>query len=162
MIGHEEMREIERFVYEEARLADESRYADWEALWEPDGTYWVPLGEGDFDRERDLSIVNDTRARLASRVRQLQTGKHFAQVPASFMRRLVTNLEAKRLSEREVEVSGNFLCLELAIQSTREQRLWGGRVLYRLRRREAGYGIFHKKVTLVNGSEPLPNLPFLV
>ena len=30
------------FLYREARLADEARYAEWEALWTDDGVYWVP------------------------------------------------------------------------------------------------------------------------
>ena len=39
------------FLYLEARLADESRYLEWEALVEDDMVYWVPRGEGDFDIE---------------------------------------------------------------------------------------------------------------
>jgi len=42
------------FLYLEARLADESRYLDWEALVEDDMIYWVPRGEGDFDIDKHL------------------------------------------------------------------------------------------------------------
>ena len=35
-------RAVAAFLYREARLADEARYAEWLALWTEDGVYWVP------------------------------------------------------------------------------------------------------------------------
>ena len=37
-----EYKAVEAFLYKESRLADESRYDEWEALWEDDAVYWVP------------------------------------------------------------------------------------------------------------------------
>ena len=31
------------FIYHEARLADEARYSEWEALWDDSARYWVPM-----------------------------------------------------------------------------------------------------------------------
>ena len=64
------LREVESFVYREARLADESRYSEWEALVTDDMHYWVPNGRADYDPATRLSYVNDNRARLATRIRQ--------------------------------------------------------------------------------------------
>src|SRR5215218_6525084 len=46
--GHD-IREVEQFLYREARFADESDYDSWEALWTDDGLYWVPAGNDDGD-----------------------------------------------------------------------------------------------------------------
>ena len=40
-------REGRGFLYLEARLADESDYDGWEALWTDDAIYWVPAGRAD-------------------------------------------------------------------------------------------------------------------
>src|SRR6056297_2160807 len=31
------------FVYDEARMLDEGRFAEWLTLWLPEGHYWMPL-----------------------------------------------------------------------------------------------------------------------
>lgn len=161
-ISEREYREIEAWIFREARLADESQYEEWEALWDEDGTYWVPAGEVQDDSRPQVSIIDDNRARLASRVRQLQTGQRLAQVPVSIMRRQVTNLEIARLGSSEYEAVGNFLLVELPVQTTRKQRLWGGQVRYHIRTSGEGLKMFHKRVLLVDRSEPIPNLSFLI
>ena len=82
-VGEAERREIEAFVFHEARLADTSQYGEWEALVTEDMHYWVPAGPALGDPAAGLSYINDNRARLATRIRQLQTGKRHAQNPAS-------------------------------------------------------------------------------
>ena len=126
-------REIEAFVFLEARLADESRYGEWEALTTDDFHYWVPNGRADYDPATRLSYVNDNRARLATRIRQLESGVRHAQTPPSPMRRLITNIEVRAADAGEVVVSANQVVYELAAQSTGELRVWPGQVTYRLR-----------------------------
>ena len=92
-------REIEAFLFLEARLADESRYAEWEALLTGDMHYWVPNGAADYDPATRLSFINDNRSRLATRIRQLQTGLRHAQTPVSPMRRLIANIEILEADE---------------------------------------------------------------
>jgi len=93
MVSEQEFREIEHFLYLEARLCDESRYLAWEELLEDDMFYWVPRGEGDFDPNKDVSLLCDNRTRLATRIRQLATGVRYSQVPPSPMRRVISNIE---------------------------------------------------------------------
>ncbi len=161
-ISEQEHRAVEQFIYREARLADESRYREWEALWDDDGSYWVPIDDGNYDRTQRVSMIDDNRARIASRIKQLETGKRYAQVPASTMRRIVSNLELTRLSDSEFEAGANFLLFEVVMPSTHQQRLWGGRVEYRLRRHDGALKMYSKKVTLINAGEPVPNLPSLI
>ena len=157
-------REIEAFLYLEARLADESRWRDWEALCTDDMHYWVPKGRADYDPATRLSFVNDNRARLATRIRQLATGKRYAQTPVSPMRRVVSNIEVMSVDAAagEYRVGANFVLYELAVQATGQLRLWPGRATYRLRRIDGTLRMAQKIVELVNASQPLPNLAFLI
>jgi len=157
-----EWNEIQEFLYLEARLADESRYKEWEELLDNDMIYWVPRGEGDFDPQRDVSIINDNRARLATRLRQLRTGTRHSQTPVSQMRRLLANIQPRRISETEYHVGSNFALFEMQMQSTERVVIWAGRVEHKLRRSESGLRMFFKKVVLVNGGEPIPSLAFLI
>ncbi|MDO8280010.1 MAG: aromatic-ring-hydroxylating dioxygenase subunit beta [Burkholderiaceae bacterium] len=158
----QELALIERFLYTEAQCADESRYDDWEALVEPDMIYWVPRGEGDFDPSRDVSIINDNRPRLATRIRQLKTGTRHSQSPVSPMRRLISNIVATRTGEGLYQVESNFALFEMRVQSTGSMTIWAGRVVHKLRRTDAGLKMYFKKVMLINGDEPVPTLAFLI
>lgn len=152
---------LTRFIYLEARLADESRYSDWEALWDDDAVYWVPRGDGEFDPERHVSHIFDNRKRIATRVRLLNTGYRYSQVPASPMRRLISNVEIDAIDDG-FEIASNFMLLEQNVQSHHRQQIWGGRSIHRVRQADAGLRLYYKKVMLVNGDEPIPNLSFLI
>lgn len=157
-------REVESFLYLEARLADESRYDEWEALLTDDVHYWVPTGRADYDPATRLSYVNDNRARLGTRLRQLRTGLRHAQTPASPMRRTLANIELLAADHEagEVLVAANQVVFEVAAQSTGELRLWPGRVTYRLRRVAGSWKLAAKTIELVHSRDALPNLTFLL
>ena len=164
MIGlsEEEAREIEAFVYREARLADESDYAGWEALLDDELHYWVHYGKADYDPATRISFINDNRTRAATRIRQLMTGVRHAQTPASSMRRMIANLELIERSDDGYTVAGNFVLYEHAIQATNEIRTWAGRVTYGLRRTGDGLRMNRKVVELINASEALPSMAFII
>ena len=160
LLTEAELREVTDFVYREARLADEARYNDWEALWTDDGVYWVPRADG-HDPNTHVSHLYDNRTRIATRVRQLATGYRFSQEPASPMRRLLSNVEVSRLDDG-YEVGSNFMLMETVVQSTHEMRVWAGRTTHRLRRVDGQLRLAYKKVVLVNGDEAIPTLSFLI
>ena len=163
MVPDAEYRAVVEFVYREARLADEARYAEWLALWTDDGVYWVPATtDPDADPQKHLSHIYDNRARLETRVKLLQTGHRYSQEPASLMRRLVSNIEAQPAGDGELSVESNFVLAELAIQAKHEMHWWVGRTTHRLRRVDGDLRMSHKKVVLINAAEPLPNLSFLI
>ena len=153
--------EVERFLYLEARLADENDYDGWEDLWTDDAIYWVPAADLGTDPRDCVSVIYDNRRRIGTRLAQLRTGKRYAQAPASAMRRQVTNIEILGVTgDGDVEVGANFLLLESRLRGI---ELWGGRVTYRLR---PGPGdtvrLAYKKVVLVNHDQAIPTLGFLI
>src|SRR5262249_38642649 len=93
--------EIEDFLYREADLLDERRYDEWLALLAEDVRYWMPMRrnvkvddlEGDFPREgRAISWCDEGKDTLTRRVRQIQTGIHWAEEPVSRISHLASNI----------------------------------------------------------------------
>jgi 3-phenylpropionate/cinnamic acid dioxygenase small subunit len=155
---------VEQFLYREARLADEGDYDAWEALWTNDALYWVPIGGEGGDPEQQMSVIYDNRNRISTRLKQLRTGKRYAQAPPSNLRRLLSNIEylggrANYEGGVDLEVGANFLAIESRSRGT---HLWGGRTTYRLRRRGDDLLLAFKKVVLVDNDQPLPTLGFLI
>jgi len=155
---------VEQFLYREARLADEGDYDAWEALWTDDAVYWVPIGGAGADPQQQMSVIYDNRNRISTRLKQLRTGKRYAQAPPSNLRRLLSNIEF--LGGRstpdggvDLEVGANFLAVE---SRARGIRLWGGRATYRLRSQDAELRLAYKKVILVDNDQPLSTLGFLI
>ena len=157
------LREVEQFLYREARLADDADYDAWEELWADDAIYWVPAGGDDIDPSRQMSIIFDNRSRLGLRVKQLKTGKRHSQTPRSRTRRVVSNIELLEAEPHapggEVVVSANFVVYESRPRGT---RTWAGRYEYRLRRTGNGWRIARKDVFLVDNDRPLSTMAFLV
>jgi 3-phenylpropionate/cinnamic acid dioxygenase small subunit len=155
---------VEQFLYREARLADEGDYDAWEALWTDDALYWVPIGGEGGDPEQQMSVIYDNRSRISTRLKQLRTGKRYAQAPPSHLRRLLSNIEFLGGRENpdgdiDLEVAANFLAIESRSRGT---HLWGGRTTYRLRHRGNDLLLAYKKVVLVDNDQPLPTLGFLI
>lgn len=163
MVSEQDHRAVVGFLYREARLADEARYAEWLALWTEDAVYWVPASpDPDADPETRISHIYDNRARLETRIKLLQTGHRYSQEPASLMRRLVSNIEVEEGQDGELVAGSNFILAELSVQAKAEMHWWVGRTTHHLRRVDGALRMKLKKVVLINAAEPLPNLSFLI
>jgi 3-phenylpropionate/cinnamic acid dioxygenase small subunit len=151
---------VTAFIYREARLQDEHQYEAWEALWTDDGVYWMPANGHDIDPEKEMSIIYDNRSRIALRVKQLLTGKHFTQTPQSRLRHLVSNIELMdQEAGGDIAVASNSLVFE---SSLRDDTIWAARNEYRLRYVDGELRMAYKKVTLVNNDKALYTLSFLI
>jgi 3-phenylpropionate/cinnamic acid dioxygenase small subunit len=153
------LKQVEQFVYREARLQDEHEYDSWESLWTDDGVYWIPANGADIDPEKQMSIVYDNRSRISLRIKQLKTGKRHTQIPQSRLRRLVSNVEIMDRQDGEIRVGANSLIFE---SSVRDDTIWAARNEYVLRWQDGKLKMARKKVTLVNNEKPLYTLSFLV
>ena len=153
------LQDVERFLFREARLADEHKYEEWEALWTDDAIYWVPANGDDVDPERQMSIIYDNRSRIALRVRQLMTGKRHTQEPQSRLRRLISNVELLGEDERGIVVGANSIVFET---NQRGDTLWGARNEYRLRAVDGALRLASKKVLLVNNEKAIYTMSFII
>lgn len=162
--GGWDVRDVEQFLYREARLADENDYDGWEALWTDDAIYWVPAGGADIDPVTQVSVIYDNRRRISTRMQQVKTGKRYAQAPPSNLRRIIGNVEllggrANSMGGADLEVGANFLAYE---SRQRGNELWGGRTTYRLRLIDDQIRLAYKKVVLVDNEREIPTLGFLI
>jgi len=153
------LRAVEQFLYREARLCDEHRFAEWESLWTDDATYWVPANGDDIDPTRQVSVLFDNRARIATRIRQLESGKRHAQSPPSRLARLVGNVEVLADDGGEVTVASVFTIHESRSRGT---TVWAGRYEHVLRRTDDGLRMLRKTARLVDNDKPIPTLAFLI
>jgi len=154
------LREVEQFLFLEARLADEGDYDGWEAVWADDGVYWIQANGHDSDPATQMSILYDNRSRIALRVRQLKHDKRHSQNPRSRLRRILGNVEILDGDPGgDLVVGANFIVYESRERGT---TIWGGRSEYRLRRIEGRWRMARKKVMLVDNDRPLSTLAFLI
>jgi len=153
------LEDVTQFIYREARLQDEHRYDDWEALWTDDGVYWVPANGDGGDPEQEMSIIYDNRSRIGLRIRQYHTGKRFSQTPRSRLRRVVSNVEVLEDDGREIVVAANALVFE---SQTRGDTIWASRNEYVFRREGDELRMARKKVVLVNNGAALSSMAFLI
>lgn len=154
-----DLRAVEQFLFREARLADEHEYELWESLWTDDAVYWVPAGPDDSDPETQMSVIFDNRNRIATRLRQLATGRRHAQVPRSKTRRVLGNVELLEPDGADLVVGANFVLVESRERAT---VTWAGRCTYKLRLVDGELRLAYKKVALVDSAFVLPTLSFLI
>lgn len=158
-----DFREIEQFIYREARLMDDHEYDEWLKLWTPDGVYWVPSGRDDGDPRWEVSLIHESYPQIVKRIGRLMGNKAFAQDPPSRLRRIVSNIEIETDSgsDGDIIAASNFVLGDLR---KHQETHWIGRTIHRLRRvdRNGILQMAHKKVILLNNDEAIPNLAFLI
>src|ERR1700732_2693309 len=107
------IREVEQFLYREARLLDERRFHEWLELFTDDVRYWMAgrrnrypksskaiaildLGryvEEDSADAAELAILDENKQTLSARVARFDTGMAWAEDPPSRTRHLLANIE---------------------------------------------------------------------
>jgi 3-phenylpropionate/cinnamic acid dioxygenase small subunit len=160
-------REIERFLYREARLLDERRFDEWLTLLTDDVRYWMGARsnrypkrskaiaildparyvEDDMVQDDELAILDETKQSLTGRVARLDTGMAWAEDPPSRTRHLITNIEvAPGTAPSEVEVYCNFMVYRSRGET--EQDFYVGARRDVLRRLDGEWKIAERKLTL--------------
>jgi len=94
------MREVEDFFHAEADLLDERDFDAWLDLFTEDAIYWMPMRKNvsfgdrakEMTAEDDVAWFHDDKDTLRKRVKQLQTGIHWADEPISRVSHLITNI----------------------------------------------------------------------
>jgi 3-phenylpropionate/cinnamic acid dioxygenase small subunit len=112
------LREVEQFLYHEARLLDERRFRDWLELFTEDVNYWMPTRSNrranDIGNEiagpDQLAYFNDDLNMLRARVDRFDSGMAWAEDPPSRTQHLITNVQAEEsATPGEYEVTSLFL-----------------------------------------------------
>lgn len=161
--------EIAQFFYAEAELLDERRYDEWLALLADDIRYWMPMRRnvkfGDTEREftretDDIAWFDEGKDTLTRRVRQIQTGIHWAEEPRSRIAHMVSNVQLLSVTpdEREVLAKSRFLIYRNRAET--ETDILVGKREDTLRRDGDGWSIARRKIVLDQNVLMTKNLTF--
>ncbi|HEY2187923.1 MAG TPA: aromatic-ring-hydroxylating dioxygenase subunit beta [Caldimonas sp.] len=74
-------RELADFVVREARLLDEKRYQEWNALFAEDAIYWVPLVSNQPEGLDHTSHLYEDKLLRELRIERLKSPRAFSQQP---------------------------------------------------------------------------------
>lgn len=161
------LREVEQFLYREARLLDERRFHEWLGLLTDDVRYWMggrsnryPKSskaiaildperyvEDDLAKEDELAIFDEDRATLGARVARLDTGMAWAEDPPSRTRHVITNIEVEPgKTALEVNAYSNFVVYRSRAEL--EEDFYVGARRDVLRRVDGTWRIAHRKIIL--------------
>ncbi len=164
--------ELEEFLYREAELLDERRYEEWLGLFTEDARYWMPMRrnvprdelEREFTREgADVNWFDEGKETLTRRVKQILTGVHWAEEPASRICHMVSNVQIVTASlagptPAEVAVKSRFLVYRNRVET--ETDLLVGKREDLLRRVDGGWRIARRKIVLDQSVLLVKNLTF--
>src|SRR3954447_8181621 len=109
--------QVEAFLYREVRYLDERRLTEWLDFLAEDLHYFMPIRRnikfGDWhleysDPEREISYFDEGKDILVGRVRQINTGVHWAEEPVSRFEHLISNVEILGEEGDTVEVASKF------------------------------------------------------
>jgi len=161
------IREVEQFLYREARLLDDRRFRDWLRLFTDDVRYWMASRtnrypksskaiaildldryvEDDIGREDELAILDESKETLTGRVDRLDTGMAWAEDPPSRTRHMISNIEVEAGDvETEIRVYSNFIVYRSRAET--EQDFYVGARRDVLRRVDGEWKIAHRKLIL--------------
>ncbi|MCG7632912.1 3-phenylpropionate/cinnamic acid dioxygenase subunit beta [Gordonia McavH-238-E] len=139
--------EISQFLFREARLLDDRLFDEWLGLLAEDIRYVAPVRlarmpreqRKEFEPEGGGAHFDDTKEDLAQRVRKVNSGRAWSEVPASRTRHLITNVEVEPGDEPDsYRVMSNFFLYRTRSATYQDQFAGGRRDL--IRRRSGDHG----------------------
>jgi 3-phenylpropionate/cinnamic acid dioxygenase small subunit len=148
--------QVEEFLYREARYLDERRLSEWLDFFAHDLHYFMPIrrnikfGDWDLeysDPETEISYFDEGKDILEGRVRQINTGVHWAEEPVSRFEHIISNVEILNEDGDTVEVASKFYCYQNRLQD--EVQVFVGRRYDLLRRDpETTFKVVKRKILL--------------
>lgn len=145
---------ISQFLFHEARLLDERRWAEWEALFLEDGVYWAPATPGQPDPINHVSLIYENQLLRKVRIARFASPAAPSLHPFPRTAHLVSNVMIDKHDEKSgaALVNSRFLMIEYR---RGVQRVYGGAYAHDLVEEDRAFRIRQKKVDLVNCEGPL-------
>ena len=164
---HDLLREVEQFLYREARLLDNRQFHQWAELLADDLRYWMPMRSNiypanskaiasldearqesrDLTEPHELAVMDETRDTLLRRIERLDSGLAWAEDPPSRTRHFISNVELEPTDNPgEVKVYSNFIMYRT--RGEREEDFYVGSREDVLRRTADSWLIVYRKVVL--------------
>lgn len=164
--------DIEQFYFHEADLLDQRQYEPWLALLAEDIRYWMPMRRNvkyddrarEFTRaDHDINWFDEGKDTLIRRVRQIETGIHWAEEPVSRISHLITNIRILAAdpdwhAPTDIRTGSRFLIYRNRMET--ETDILVGKREDTLRRTATGWQIARRKILLDQNVLLSKNLTF--
>lgn len=147
MLDVQTQRQVELFLFEEARLLDDGDFEGWLKLYEPHGIYWMPSRPGQTDPLNVASIVYEDHGILSIRVQRLLEERALVLTPMPRTMHMVSNIVAQTAGAEAFKVEAAFVCV---VHQAEKQKIYSGRHSYELVRAGEAFRIKLKRVSLMN------------
>jgi 3-phenylpropionate/cinnamic acid dioxygenase small subunit len=108
------VKEVESFLYAEARLLEDNCFDEWIACLADNIHYYMPVRQNIDGPVVDgelgaFALFDDDRQSLELRVLRIKTGQAHAEVPLSVTQRFITNVTARPAERNGLRVQSNFM-----------------------------------------------------
>jgi 3-phenylpropionate/cinnamic acid dioxygenase small subunit len=152
-----DLKTLEQFLFLEARLIDEQRWEEWNALFTDEGEYWVPASPDQADAINHVSLMYETELLRAVRIKRFSHPNAFSLKPSPRCSHIVNNvmLDEFDAATGVCIVKSRFIMLQYRRE---EQDVFGGSYTHTLKVEEQGFKIKKKRVDLINCDAALGNI----
>ena len=143
-------RDVELFLYREAKLLDSGEYDEWLALFTEDARYWMPItqtrevGKESGPVAGEWSMIEDDKRFMNLRRARLAGGLAHSEQPRSRTRRFVTNVLVIGDTDGSVVAESNIL----VFQSRSSEQFFVGRREDTLVATDEGWKISNRSIFL--------------
>ena len=155
-------RELSAFVMREARLLDERRYEEWNALFTDDAIYWVPLVPNQPEGLDHTSHLYEDKLLRELRIERLKSPRAFSQQPPT---RSLHLLQAPTV-EPDDPARPDERLVRTVFQYTESQgdelNTFVGVCWHRLVVEDGALRIRQKRVDLINSDAALPAVQLFI
>jgi 3-phenylpropionate/cinnamic acid dioxygenase small subunit len=155
-------RQLIDLVLREARLLDERRYEEWNALFTDDAIYWVPLVPGQPEGLDHTSHLYEDKLLRELRIERLKSPRAFSQQPPT---RSLHLLQTPTVEPGDPARAGERL-VRTVFQYTESQgdemNTFVGVCWHRLGVEDGALRIRQKRVDLINSDAALPAVQLFV
>lgn len=152
-----DIRKLEQFLFHEARLIDEQRWEEWNALFIDEGEYWVPSIPDQVDAKNHVSLIYETDLLRAVRIKRFKHPNAFSLKPSPRSSHIVNNVMLDNYDEASgvCVVSSRFIMLQYRRE---ELDVFGGSYTHHLKVEDQAFRIKKKRVDLINCDAALGNI----
>jgi 3-phenylpropionate/cinnamic acid dioxygenase small subunit len=147
------------FVWLEADMLDAAQYDEWLALWTPDARYIVPIDPSVTDFENALNYAYDDHGLREKRVARLVNGYSISASPVARTVRLLSRFRLLQSNDTGCELR----CAQMVTEFRRKrERTYAADLTYRLVQAPSGLLIQQKVVRLINSTEALSGIGYIL
>ena len=153
--------ELIAFVVREARLLDDKRYEEWNALWTDAGIYWVPLVPDQPDGIHHTSHLYEDKLLRTIRVERLKSPRAYSQQPPSRAHHL---LQTPTVESSDAAANHHVLRTEFHYTEAQgdEIEFFVGTCFHHLTVQDGALRMALKRVNLLNSDAALPAVQLFI